>query len=121
MILIVEDDLHGRETLRDALEDEGYAVIVARDGHAALQQLVVARPSLMILDLLMPGMNGNALYDELQRTPELARIPVVVTTSDPARAPRGVPTLVKPLALDRLLTLVALACGRGEPRGGSTG
>ena len=117
MILIVEDDPHGRDTLRDALEDEGYSVIVARDGHAALQQLVVARPSLMILDLLMPGMGGNALYEELQRTPELARIPVVVTTSDPARAPRGVPTLAKPLELDRLLSLIALACGRGERPG----
>ena len=111
MILVVDDDADGREALRDVLEDAGYDVQTARDGHAALQQLLVARPALVILDLLMPGMSGNALYDELQRSPDLAKIPVLVATSDPSRAPRGVPTLGKPLQLDRLLPLVALACG----------
>jgi len=110
MILIVDDEVHGRESLRDALEDQGYRVVVARDGREAMQQLEIARPSLMILDLLMPGMHGNALYDEMQKSPQLARIPVLVTTSDPSRAPAGVPTLDKPLRLDKLLSLVALAC-----------
>ena len=112
MILIVEDELEGRETLRDVLEDEGYKVAVARNGIEALGQLRSSRPQLMILDLLMPGMSGNALYDEMQRSPELAKIPVLVTTSDPSRAPNGVPTLVKPLKLDKLLSLVAFAVGR---------
>jgi hypothetical protein len=49
----------------------------------------------------------------MQRSPHLARIPVIVTTSDPTRAPRGLPTLEKPLKLDKLLALVALACERG--------
>ena len=56
-------------------------------------------------------MNGNTLYDELQKSPQLAKIPILVTTSDPTRAPRGVPTLAKPFRLDRFLNLVALACG----------
>ena len=112
MILIVEDEVHSRDTLRDVLEDEGYAVVVARDGTEALAQLKATRPSLMILDLRMPGISGNALYEEMQRSPQLAKVPVLVTTSDPGRAPRGVPTLAKPLEIDRLLSLVALACGR---------
>lgn len=112
MILIVDDDVHGRDTLREALEDEGYRVVVARDGREAMQQLERTRPSLMILDLLMPGMHGNALYDEMQRSPLLAKIPVLVTTSDPSRAPLGLPTLAKPLRLDKLLSLVALTFGR---------
>jgi CheY-like chemotaxis protein len=111
-ILVIEDEVHGRETLRDLLEDEGYRVMLARDGEEALAQLEVQCPSLVILDLLMPGMNGTLLYDELQRSPQLARIPVLVTTSDPTRAPPGVPTLEKPLRLDKLLSLVALALGR---------
>jgi CheY-like chemotaxis protein len=77
-----------------------------------MHRLITERPSLLILDLVMPGMNGNALYDEMQKSPELKRIPVLITTSDPARAPRGVPTLTKPLRLDKLLSLVAFACGR---------
>lgn len=112
MILIVDDEILGGDTLREALEDEGYRVTIARNGVDAMQQLEVSPPSLMILDLLMPGMHGNALYDEMQKSPRLARIPVLVTTSDPTRAPRGVPTIGKPLRLDRLLSLVALACGR---------
>lgn len=112
MILIVDDEIHSRETLRDVLEDEGYQVAVARNGREALAHLANERPQLVILDLLMPGMNGNALYDEMQRTPSLAKVPVLVTTSDPSRAPRGVPTLGKPLVLDKVLSLVALASGR---------
>ncbi len=112
MILIVEDETHGRETLREVLQDEGYEVEVARNGLEAMHHLERIRPTLMILDLLMPGMSGTALYAEMQKSPELAKIPVLVTTSDPSRAPRGVPTLVKPLKLERLLSLVAFAVGR---------
>lgn len=111
-VLIVDDELYGRETLRDVLEDEGYDVMLASDGHEAMAQLASQSPSLVILDLIMPGMSGTMLYAEMQKSPHLAKIPVVVTTSDPARAPRGVPTLEKPLKLDKLLSLVALACGR---------
>lgn len=112
MILVVDDDVHCGDTLCDVLSDEGYRVAVARDGLEAMHRLSTERPSLMILDLLMPGMSGNSLYDEMQRSPELARIPVLITTSDPTRAPRGVPTLPKPLRLDKLLSLVAFAYGR---------
>jgi CheY-like chemotaxis protein len=111
-IVIVEDEVHGRETLRDLLEDEGHRVILARDGHEAMARLATVTASLVILDLRLPGMNGIALYDEMQRSPHLARIPVIVTTSDPTRAPRGLPTLEKPLKLDKLLALVALVCER---------
>lgn len=112
MILVVDDEVHSRETLRDVLEDEGYTVMTARNGVEALAQVMLHKPSLVILDLLMPGMGGNALYEEMQKSPELAKVPVLVTTSDPSRAPRGVPTLAKPLTLDRLLSLVALSYGR---------
>jgi len=112
VILVVDDEPYCRETLCDALADEGYNVVVARDGREALEQLATRQPSLMILDLLMPGLSGNALYEEMQRSPQLAKIPVLVTTSDPSRAPLGVPTLEKSLKLDRLLSLVAFAYGR---------
>jgi CheY-like chemotaxis protein len=112
VILIVDDEPFSRDTLRDVLEDEGYRVTVARDGFDAMAQLEHARPELLILDLIMPGMTGNSLYEEMQKSAVLAKVPVLVTTSDPTRAPRGVPTLAKPLALDRVLKLVAMSCGR---------
>ena len=92
--------------------EEGYRVRTARDGGEAMAQLADEDASLVILDLRMPGMNGVTLYDEMQKSPRLAKIPVLVTTSDPTGAPQGVPTIEKPLALDQLLSLVALACGR---------
>jgi CheY-like chemotaxis protein len=111
-VLVVEDEDQGRETLRDLLQDEGYRVVTARDGREAMERLTTPSPSLVILDLRMPGMNGTMLYHEMQRTPQLAKIPVLVTTAVPELAPPGVPTLEKPLKVDRLLELVALACGR---------
>ena len=111
-VLVVEDEPHGRETLRDVLEDEGYRVRTASDGGEAMVALAAEDAAVVILDLLMPGMNGVAFYDEMQRSPRLAKIPVLVTTCDPTRAPLGVPTIEKPLELDKLLSLVALACGR---------
>jgi DNA-binding response OmpR family regulator len=113
VILIVEDEIACGDTLRDALEDDGYDVAIARSGERALELLATMQPSLMILDLILPDMSGNALYDEIQRSPELAAVPVLITTSDPTRAPRGVPTVQKPLHLAEVLRLVALACGRG--------
>src|SRR5262249_22668582 len=112
VILIVDDEPLGCDTVREVLEDEGYEVRVARDGLEAMHWLTNELPTLLILDLLMPGMNGNELYEEMQKSPKLAKIPVLVMTSDPTRAPRGVPPLAKPFNLDKLLSLVAFSCGR---------
>ena len=111
-VLVVEDEAETAEALRDLLEDEGYPVIVARGGAEAIAHLSEAHPQLVILDLLMPEVSGNRVYEEIQRTPALASIPVLVTTAEPSRAPQGVPTLAKPFRVAQLLSLVALACGR---------
>jgi two-component system, sensor histidine kinase and response regulator len=106
-VLIVEDEDELRESLRDLLEDEGYRVEVAADGNEAMLQLVRLRPSLVILDLMMPGMSGNEVYAAMQADPALASIPVIISTSDPSRSPIGVPVLKKPVGIDRLLQYVA--------------
>lgn len=111
-VLVVEDEAETAEALRELLEDEGYPVIVARGGAEAIAHLSEEHPRLVILDLLMPEVSGNRVYEEIQRTPALASIPVLVTTAEPSRAPQGVPTLAKPFRVAQLLSLVALACGR---------
>ena len=60
----------------------------------------------MILDLAMPVMDGNAVYEAMQLDRRLAAVPVVISTSDPSRAPLGVQTLKKPVNLDVLLSAV---------------
>jgi CheY-like chemotaxis protein len=110
-ILIVEDDPDIRASLRDAFEDEGYAVRCAENGRDALESLRNhARPSAVVLDLLMPVMTGNELYEAMRADPALAGIPVLVSTSEPHRAPRGCPVLKKPFELRAMLAAVERLC-----------
>jgi CheY-like chemotaxis protein len=110
-VLIVEDDVDIRETLRDAFEDEGYAVRCAANGSEGLDALRnFELPSVIVLDLMMPMMDGTELYAEMQADRTLASIPVVVSTSDPSRAPSGVLIMKKPIDLARLLSTVAKLC-----------
>lgn len=107
-ILIVEDEEDIRESLREILEEEGYAVALAADGRAGLERLrQLTRPCAVILDIIMPVMSGTEFYAALRADPALADIPVLVSTSDPSRAPSGVLIMKKPLDIARLLETVA--------------
>jgi CheY-like chemotaxis protein len=107
-VLVIDDEPEIRDSLRDALGDEGYSVVVAANGREALALLPrLPRPVVVVLDVIMPVMSGAELYSAMQADPGLARIPVVVSTSDPSRAPRGLPIVKKPIQLDRLLSMVA--------------
>lgn len=107
-VLIVEDDENIRDSLREAFEEEGYATATASNGHEALIVLNAAeQPDVVILDLVLPVLDGSRLYQIMQSTPTLAQIPVVVSTSNPTRAPAGVLVVPKPLKLERLLDTVA--------------
>lgn len=80
-ILIVEDDVATRTILRRILEKQGWAVAEADSGRAALQQLDIARPHLILLDLMLPEMDGFELIGELRKSYSVAPIPIVVTTA----------------------------------------
>ena len=98
-ILVVDDDEDIRETLREAVEMVGCTALLAKDGSDALRVLGQHRPCLIILDLIMPIMTGEELLQAMRLQPELAQLPVVVSTSAPRRAPAGVPVLAKPIDL----------------------
>ena len=70
------------------------------------------RPDVVILDLVMPVIDGARVYQALQADEATARIPVIVSTSSPGRAPAGVVVVPKPLKLDRLLDAVAALWNR---------
>ncbi len=111
-ILIVEDEEELREMMTDALEHEGYSVVAASDGVEALEAASrVDSICLVLLDLVMPGMNGWDFFDAFRKQGEFAKIPVIVHSSTPSRAPAGVTrVLTKPLKLDRLLSVVHDFC-----------
>jgi two-component system, sensor histidine kinase and response regulator len=109
-VLLVEDEAELRDSLREVLEDEGYQVDAAANGLEAMAMLALRRPCIVILDLIMPLMSGNEVYEAMQADPQLSQIPVVVSTSDSSRAPAGVLLMKKPVNLDRLLDTVAKFC-----------
>jgi CheY-like chemotaxis protein len=107
-VLIVDDDEDIRDSLREAFEEEGYEADTAANGAEALELLTrKAPPGVVILDLVLPVMDGSRVYQAMQADASLANIPVIVSTSNPARAPSGVVVIPKPLKLDRLLDTVA--------------
>ncbi len=80
-VLVVDDDPGARELLRRTLESQGHRVREAQDGRAALERLAETRPSLILLDLQMPRMNGFEFLHELRQKPAWRDIPVIVVTS----------------------------------------
>jgi two-component system, chemotaxis family, chemotaxis protein CheY len=107
-LLIVDDDADVRESLGDALADEGYRVVLASNGREALGLLpTLKRPCGIILDLTMPVMSGTEFYQAMRAAPIWADIPVVILTSDPSRVPSGLPMMKKSVGLAEMLATVA--------------
>ena len=111
-VLVVDDDAVIRETLATALCDEGYAVRCAEDGRVALDILATWRPDVIVLDLMMPVMNGHAFLAAKAALESAARIPVVVMSaahqiSRQAAALNAAAVFPKPFDLGALLDTVA--------------
>jgi GAF domain-containing protein/CheY-like chemotaxis protein len=80
-VLVVDDDAEVRQLLRRMLESEGFAVVEAENGRVALERLRGESPSLILLDLMMPEMDGFEFVSELRRHESWRAIPVVVITA----------------------------------------
>ncbi|HZQ10235.1 MAG TPA: GAF domain-containing protein [Anaerolineae bacterium] len=80
-VLVVEDDATTRDILRRMLEKESWQVSEAENGRAALAQLEHAQPRLILLDLIMPEMDGFEFINELRKHPEWRNLPIVVVTA----------------------------------------
>jgi CheY-like chemotaxis protein len=120
-VLVVDDDDGIRAALAQALEEEGYLVSTAAHGGEALDYLRGAgrKPCMILLDIMMPVLDGRAFLELKRADASLADIPVVVVTADgralhdpvalDARA-----VLMKPISLDILLETVAQYCPRTQ-------
>src|SRR5688500_10739911 len=79
-VLVVDDDEDIRETVADVLRDAGYTVRVAADGSEALVEMRDCAPCVVLLDLMMPRIDGWQVVEEMRRDPELAEIPVCIVS-----------------------------------------
>ncbi len=110
-ILIVEDELSMRTVLKDILEGEGFRVLTAADGEAGLRAALDEKPDLVLLDIMLPKLDGFALCTELRRLTVSA--PVLMLTAKGRVGDRvtGLDSgaddyLVKPFSTDELLARV---------------
>jgi hypothetical protein len=80
-VLVVEDDPATRELIRRTLSGDGWAVCEAENGRSALSTVARSRPDLILLDLMMPEMDGFEFVEQLRANPDWRAIPVVVVTA----------------------------------------
>ena len=123
-VLVVDDEPLIAMALEAMLEDAGYRVATAANGRQGLERLAEApRPDLVLLDMMMPVMNGPAMLAAMAADPELAGIPVVVLSSLPeeairARVGEGVAAiLLKPCTAEQVLDAIARALGGAREAG----
>ncbi|MDD4975691.1 MAG: response regulator [Bacteriovorax sp.] len=112
-ILIIEDDADISEILKFAIELEGYTVYTAANGQEGLEALSKIEPCLILLDLMMPIMDGWAFAEALEKDPTLNKIPFVVITAFAESAinikkARGI--IKKPVELELLNSTLKKFC-----------
>lgn len=109
-VMIVEDDVHIGAFLVEAITQETpYHALLAANGNEALETLKNLKPSLLILDYHLPGINGLDLYDQIHAMPELGHIPAIMMSARLPRRELEQRTIVginKPFELDDFLQMV---------------
>lgn len=80
-VLLVDDDPDFVEAIKVIVENGGYAVRVAYDGAEGLEAVAEEKPDLIVLDVMMPVMNGHEACAKLKADPETAKIPIILLTA----------------------------------------
>ncbi len=117
-ILVVDDDADVAAVVAEVLEGGGYEAATARDGEEALRLMDQQLPDLVLLDLVMPRMDGEAFLAACRERPDCAGLPIVLLTAWPAEAdtwgaggPQVRGALGKPFDMHELLAAVREAVG----------
>jgi len=118
-ILIIEDERSMRTALADCLQAEGYRVLTAADGQSGLQRALEEQPDLILLDIMMPRLDGFALCAELRRLGRQVPILMLTAKGQVQDRVRGLDAgaddyLVKPFSTDELLARVRALLRRIE-------
>ncbi len=119
IVLVVDDDPMIIEMVKDFLESHGYHVIPATTGEEALPKAEISKPDVLILDVMMPGMDGYETCSYLRQDARLSGVPVIMFTAgtDPKFHQRAFAAgadfcLSKPFEMERLLNVVNMAAAK---------
>ena len=80
-ILLIEDEQIMFDLLQKKLRGEGYEVSIAKDGEEGLRAMREVKPDLILLDIVMPKIGGFEVMEEMQKEPELKKIPIIVISN----------------------------------------
>lgn len=128
-ILVIEDDENIRESLVELLEMKSYVLLSADNGMQGLQKAKSERPDLILCDVMMPGLNGYEVIEEVRKTADLARVPFVFLSAKAMEndVERGIQLganiyLTKPFRAQELFSVVdqLLNKGKGGGKGASS-
>ncbi len=115
-ILIVDDSSVNNYLLENILEEKGYKLQIAFDGNEALSILENDPPNLVLLDIMMPGIDGYSILDKINKSDKLKGIPVIMVTSKSEMTDKqkafeigAIDYIVKPIEIDDLLKKVEKA------------
>jgi CheY-like chemotaxis protein len=111
VVLVVDDDPDILDALAEILEAEGYVIRRARNGKEALERLTPEPPNLILLDLMMPVMDGWEFSHRIREIPSATGIPIIVLSADrnvgaKAKDIGAIGHLAKPFELNDLLQMV---------------
>ena len=117
LILIAEDEFALAEVVAQMLSDSGHDVDLAVNGEVALARMAVRAPDLLLVDVMMPRLDGPGLLRRMREEPGLAAIPVVLMTALPRSVPQDIAPmtqaiLVKPFTPNALMSAVGSALSR---------
>jgi twitching motility two-component system response regulator PilH len=118
-ILVVDDSPTEQYVLKGILEGAGYNVVTASDGEGGVEQARNSKPDLILMDVVMPGMNGFQATRKLSRDPETSAIPIIMVTTKGQETDRtwgmrqgAKDYLVKPVLAAELLNKIKAVLGR---------
>ena len=119
-VLLVDDEPLIAMALQAALEDENYRVITAANGRQGLERLTDTRADIVLLDMMMPVMNGPAMLNAMATDPKLCDIPVIVASSLPEatirlQAKDARMILQKPYTAEQVLQAIARVLDQARP------
>ncbi len=115
-ILAVDDTVANLYLLKTALEEEGYEVDIASSGSLALAKIEASPPSIVLLDVIMPGINGIEVTRRIRENPLVAEIPIlIISGSDETYVAQALAIgandfIRKPVKVDELLTKIKELC-----------
>src|SRR4051812_32242593 len=81
-ILVVDDDQHTARLLEVTFQRLGYQIVIAPSGSGGLEKIRIEKPDLVILDMIMPGIDGYEFLQRARQNPETAELPIIAATSD---------------------------------------